>query len=127
VAAGRTELTPQHVRLEDSYLWWDLSRGSYFVECNEILDLAEDEIALIEPEDRLLRTGAWHVPLYVRGHVAPIELLLEVSVARLRVKENARFAHVRVFHVSGVKNTGHKPSRVPGVKAPQPKRARRKK
>src|ERR1035437_1004065 len=97
VAAGRTEIAPQRLRLEDRYQWWDLSRGSYFVECNETLNLAEDEIALIEPEDRLLRAGASHVPLFVRGHVAPVELLLEVGAAKLRVKENARFARVRLF------------------------------
>ena len=55
----------------------NLGRGSYFVECNETLILAADQIALIEPEDRLLRAGGWHVPLFVRGHVDPVELLLD--------------------------------------------------
>ena len=44
---------------------------AYFVECNETLSLASDQMALIEPEDRLLRAGAWHVPLFVRGHRGP--------------------------------------------------------
>jgi hypothetical protein len=101
VAAGRRELMPHRLQLEDRYLWWDLGRGVYFVECNETLNLKEDEIALIEPEDRLLRAGAWHVPMFVRGHVAPVELLLEVGVARIRVKENARFARVRLFRTNG--------------------------
>ena len=69
VPAGRTEVTPHAVRSEDNYLWWDLGRGCYFVECNEHLDMKENEIAMIEPEDRLLRAGAWHVPLLVRGHI----------------------------------------------------------
>ena len=101
VAAGRTEIAPQRLRLEDRYQWWDLGRGSYFVECNETLNLAEDEIALIEPEDRLLRAGASHVSSFVRGHLAPVELLLEVGTARLRVKENARLARVRLFRITG--------------------------
>ena len=95
------EIAPQRLRLEDRYQWWDLGRGSYFVECNETLNLAEDEIALIEPEDRLLRAGASHVPSFVRGHLAPVELLLEVGTARLRVKENARLARVRLFRITG--------------------------
>ena len=48
IAAGRIEIAPQRMRQEDSYQWWDLAGGSYFVECNESLDLAEIEIALIE-------------------------------------------------------------------------------
>ncbi len=100
IAAGRMEIAPQHLRLEDRYQWWDLGRGTYFVECNEILDLAEDEVALIEPDDRLLRAGAWHVPFYVRGRVAPVQLLLEVGAVRLRVKENARLTCLRLFRIT---------------------------
>ena len=104
VAAARRELSPHDVRPEDKYKWWDLGRGVYFVECNETLHLAADEIALIEPEDRLLRAGGWHVPLFVRGHVDPVELMLEVGVARLRVKENARVARVRLFRILKIKS-----------------------
>jgi hypothetical protein len=105
IPAGRTELPTHTLRPEDNYLWWELNRGSYFVECNETLHLAPDEIALIEPEDRLLRAGGWHVPLFVRGHVAPVELFLEVGAATLRVKENARLARVRLFRIEPVKKT----------------------
>jgi hypothetical protein len=99
IAAGRVELATHALRPEDNYLWWELSRGCYFVECNETLNLAPDEIAMIEPEDRLLRAGGWHVPLFLRGHVAPVELLVEVGVEKLRVKENARLSHVRLFRI----------------------------
>jgi len=101
VAAGRIEIPTQQLRLEDRYQWWELGRGSYFLECNEALDLAENEIALIEPDDRLLRAGAWHVPFYVRGRVIPVQLLLEVGAERLRVKENARLARFRLFRITG--------------------------
>ena len=83
VPAGRMEIAPHQLRPEDNYLWWELDRESYFVECNETLSLASDQIALIEPEDRLLRAGGWHVPLFVRGHVDPVELLLTVGVAAI--------------------------------------------
>jgi len=97
--AGRVELVPNQLRPEDNYRWWDLGRESYFVECNEMLSLAADQMALIEPEDRLLRAGASHVPLFVRGHLEPVELLLSVGVLQLRVKENARIARVRLFRI----------------------------
>jgi deoxycytidine triphosphate deaminase len=97
--AGRVELTPNPLRPDDNYRWWDLGRESYFVECNEMLSLAADQMALIEPEDRLLRAGASHVPLFVRGHLEPVELLLSVGVPQLRVKENARIARVRLFRI----------------------------
>ena len=100
VPAGRVELAPVQLRPEDSYKWWELDRETYFVECNETLTLAPDEIALIEPEDRLLRAGGWHAPLTVRGHIDPVELLLSVGVLQMRVKENARIARVRLFRIS---------------------------
>ena len=87
-------------------MWWELTRGCYFVECNESLNLGSDEIAMVEPEDRLLRAGGWHVPLYLRGHVSPIELLLEVGTEKLRVKENARLSHVRLFRMEGNSGNG---------------------
>ncbi len=124
VAAGKIELTAHALRPEDKYLWWDLSRGSYFVECNETLHLAADEIALIEPEDRLLRAGGMHAPLLVRGHVSPVELLLQVGAPRLLVKENARFARIRLFRIG----TGKSAARVSRAKTSRtPKKAKRKK
>ncbi len=99
-AAKRVGVAPQRLRQEDRYQWWELDRGCYFVECNETLDLAEDEIALIEPDDRLLRAGASHAASFVRGRLAPVELLLEVGAPRLRVKENARLSRVRLFRIS---------------------------
>jgi hypothetical protein len=99
VPAGRVAIAPRQLRPEDNYLWWELEKETYFIECNETLSLAPDQIALIEPEDRLLRAGGWHAPLFVRGHVDPVELLLTVGVLQLRVKENARIARVRLFRI----------------------------
>jgi len=123
VPAGRLEISPIPLRLEDKYRWWNLSRESYFVECNETLSLAPDQMALIEPEDRLLRAGAWHVPLFVRGQLDPVELLVTVGAFQLHVKENARIARVRLFRVE---ETG-KPSREARKNgAAKPARSRRK-
>jgi deoxycytidine triphosphate deaminase len=97
--AGRLAIATSRRRPEDRYEWWDLGRGCYFVEFNETLELAEDEIALLEPHERLLRTGATHVPMFLRGRVAPIEALLQVETLRLELKQNARISRVRVFRL----------------------------
>ena len=99
VPAGKIEIAPLRRRPEDRYAWWDLSRGCYFAEFNESLELAEDEIALLEPEERLLRAGAAHVPMFLRGRVAPVEALLQVEALRVQIKQNARIARLRVFRL----------------------------
>jgi hypothetical protein len=123
VPAGRLAIAPRQLRPEDSYLWWELDRDSYFIECNETLNLAADQIALIEPEDRLLRAGGWHAPIFVRGQVDPVELLLTVGVLQLRVKENARIARVRLFRVDEMMKSARSPRKKSSVK---PKRSKRK-
>jgi deoxycytidine triphosphate deaminase len=123
IPAGRMEIAPQQFRAEDKYLWWELGRGGYFVECNEALRLAPDEIALIEPENRLLRAGGWHVPLFVRGHVEPVELLIQVVGAQMRIKENARIARVRLFRIEGMK--AHARSRKSSTKDRKPGRQKK--
>ena len=119
--AGRLEVATHQLRPEDNYLWWELDKDCYFVECNETLNLAPDQIALIEPEDRLLRAGGWHAPIFVRGHVDPVELLLTVGVPQLRVKENARIARVRLFRIGDLVKSA-KPAR----KKSSPKASRTK-
>ncbi len=104
VAAGRIVLASQRRRPEEKYEWWDLGRGSFFVIFNETLDLADNEIALLEPHERLLRAGAAHVPVFLRGRVHPLETLLHVEAVRLQVKQNARIAQLRVFRFEPGKN-----------------------
>jgi len=99
VPAGRIEVAALRRNPEDKYLWWELSRGAYFLEFNESLDLASDEMAVIEPDDRLLRAGAAHPALYLRGKQAPLEMLLDVNVTRVLIKQNARVSRVRVFRL----------------------------
>jgi len=99
VPAGKVAIAAQRYTREDKYQWWDLSRGAYLVEFNETLQLAEDELGLLEPEERLLRAGASHAAHFMRGRVAPLETLLDVSTLRLQIKQNARIARVRIFRL----------------------------
>ena len=99
--AGRIAVTPLRKNPEDKYLWWELGKACYFIEYNETLELSPDEMALVEPDERLLRAGASHVPVFVRGRVAPIESLLHVDVMGIMLKQNARISRVRVFKLPG--------------------------
>ena len=121
--AGKLPIAAQRRNIEDKYHWWDLGRGSYFVEFNETVEFAPDEFGYLEPDDRLIRAGATHAPFYLRGRVAPIETLLTVDAVRLQVKQNARIARVRVFRAG----SAAAPSAPPGKPVKAGKPARRKK
>jgi deoxycytidine triphosphate deaminase len=85
---------------QDRYQWWTLMHGAYQVEFNETLELAPDEIALLEPHERLLRAGATHPAQFLRGKIDPVVTLLNVGCARLQIKQNARIATLRVFRLA---------------------------
>jgi len=82
---------------EDKYSWWDLARGCYMLEFNENLALAPNEFAIIEPDERLLRCGATHGTIFLRGQGERLETLLTVGTMSVQIKQNARVSRVRVF------------------------------
>jgi hypothetical protein len=100
VPAGRFPVEPHRLRPEDNYQWWELDRGCYFIEFNESLELSDDEIALIEPDPRTLRTGATHASVFLRGHTAPLETLFDVLAQHLTLKRNARISRLRIFQLA---------------------------
>jgi len=110
--AGQLTIAPKRLRPEDNYQWWELERGCYIIEFNETLELADNEIALLEPDPRTLRTGATHVPVFLRGRVAPMDTLFDVQAQHLTMKQNARVSRLRVFQLGG---DGE--SKVPPVRA----------
>ena len=95
--AGKMPVGTRRRTPEDRYEWWDLGRGAYFVEFNETLELAPDELGLLEPDERLLHAGAAHAAQFLRGRVAPLEALLNVDTVRVQIKMNARISMLRVF------------------------------
>lgn len=100
--AGRIHVEPLRRNPEDKYLWWELGKGCYFVEYNETLELPPDEMALLEPDERLLRAGATHTSNFLRGRISPVETLLQVEALTMLLKQNARISRVRVFKLSSV-------------------------
>jgi deoxycytidine triphosphate deaminase len=109
-AAGKLPIVAQRRNLEDKYHWWDLGRGSYFIEFNETVELTPNEFGYLEPDDRLIRAGATHAPFFLRGRVAPLETLLTVDAVRLQVKQNARIARIRVFRAGGAASAAPGPA-----------------
>jgi len=98
--AGRMAVAPLRRNPEDKYQWWELGRGAYFVEFNESVDLPADEMALLEPDERLLRAGASHTSNFLRGRIAPVEALLQVEALTMLMKQNARVSRLRVFKLA---------------------------
>jgi len=98
--AGHKPVETHRLRAEDNYQWWELERGCYFVEFNETLELGDDEIALLEPDPRTLRTGATHASVFLRGHSEQLETLFDVQAQHLTLKRNARVSRLRVFRLS---------------------------
>lgn len=98
--AGRIAVAPLRRNQEDKYQWWELSRGPYFVEFNETLELAPDEMALLEPDERLLRVGVSHASNFLRGRIAPLEALINVVALTVMMKQNARISRLRIFKMA---------------------------
>jgi len=97
VAAERHPLPAHQKHSQDRYQWWTLVHGAYGVEFNEVLELGEGEVALLEPNDRLLRAGADIPSQYLRGSHNPLSSLISVTCAQVHIKQNARVATLRVF------------------------------
>ncbi len=124
VPGGRFPVEPHRLRPEDNYQWWELDRGCYFIEFNESLELSDDEIALIEPDPRTLRTGATHASVFLRGHTAQLETLFDVLAQHLTLKRNARVSRLRIFQLEKSRNIALLPSKPKSAK-PARKSAKR--
>lgn len=111
VAAERHPVATHQKHSQDKYQWWSLVHGAYQLEFNESLELADDEIALLEPHERLLRAGAEHPALFLRGKLNPLTTLLSVTCARVQIKQNARISTLRVFRLAGAPEGGAKPTK----------------
>ena len=99
VASTRNPVATHQKHSQDRYQWWTLTHGAYQIEFNETLELASDQIGFLEPHERLLRTGAEHAPIFLRGKCDPLTMLLTVSGGRVQIKQNARISKLRVFRL----------------------------
>jgi len=81
------------------YGWWTLSPGAYVIRFNEHMALASDQIAFIQPHQRLMQAGGYHPSFYFRGVRDSLEVILVVSAPDLRIKENARLSKLLVLQL----------------------------
>jgi hypothetical protein len=80
---------------EGEYDWWDLDEGVYLLEHNEALvEGAEDEDLVLEPNGPLLSAGATHPTIHVVD-LDPVPV--RVPPRGVRVKENARVSTLRLL------------------------------
>jgi hypothetical protein len=121
--AGHKPIESHRLRAEDNYQWWELDRGCYFVEFNETLELGDDEIALLEPDPRTLRTGATHASVFLRGLAEQLETLFDVQAQHLTMKQNARVSRLRIFRLEDAAKADS--SQRPRVSSPAPKTTKR--
>jgi hypothetical protein len=96
-AALLASIPPGKTNPADKYGWWDLVAGTYLVRFNENPSFPAGTCALIVPHRRLLSAGAAHSPAYGETETTILEVLLQVHVAGLRIKENARISTLLVW------------------------------
>jgi len=89
------DLEPLSPQLEDDpkYGWWNLSKGTYIIEYNEILPKSEC-LAIAYPHQRLLHTGCYHPSFIINPskNSQVIQGVLIVNSRGVRIKENARIS-----------------------------------
>ena len=94
------------------------------LEFNEGLRLGENEFAVLEPDERLLRAGATHSMLFLRGQGERLETMLLVGTMSVLIKQNARVSRLRVFRF-GAPPLAAAPARTGGAKKAKTKSRRR--
>jgi deoxycytidine triphosphate deaminase len=99
--APREAIQPETTIPEDKYGWWMLDPGSYIVRFNETIQQQPDQIAFIQPHERLLQAGGFHATCHFRDTREHLETLLIVGAGGLRIKENARLSKLLIFRLDG--------------------------
>jgi len=124
-ASSRVPVASLRRNREDKYEWWDLARGAYILEFNESVALSPNEFAILEPDERLVRCGAFHGTAFLRGQGERLETLLIVGTLNVHIKQNARVSRIRVFRF-GAPPAAAMPSGANGKKKAAPKKGSRR-
>ena len=76
----------------EKFGWWDLGKGIYKLQTNEVVNLPRDLIAISFPRSSLLRMGVFtHTGVWDAGFSGRSEFVLVVENPQgLRLKQNAR-------------------------------------
>lgn len=97
--APRERVEPKKESPDDKHGWWTLPAGSYVLRFNEVPALRSDQIAFIQPHERLIRAGAMHASYYFREEREYIETTILVGSGGIHIKENARVSKLLVLQL----------------------------
>jgi len=96
------EILPEKKDPKDKFGWWSLSRGSYKIKTNEVVNLPNDLVALAFSRTSLLRMGAFtQHGVWDAGFRGKSEFMLVVENPQgIRIKQNARVAQLIFLVIS---------------------------
>jgi dUTP pyrophosphatase len=101
----RKEILPKKEKEDDKYGWWNLEKGCYLIETNEIIKLPLDLIGFAMPRSSLLRMGAtistgfWDSGFHGKSEF----LLIVLNPNGIKIKENARICQIVFASTKGTK------------------------
>jgi len=93
----RVVLVPKKMKADDKYGWWLLAEGDFLIEYNEELSLPPHHVAVIQPHERLIESGATHSVRLITEPSERLVGLIQVGKADIRIKENARVSKLVVL------------------------------
>lgn len=89
------KISPKKESPEDDYGWWNLSCGVYKIKTNEKINLPEKITGKIFSRKCFSKMGASISPIVLNaGFKGQIEVLLVVPKQGIKIKQNARVAHL---------------------------------
>jgi hypothetical protein len=97
--AERILISPIKKNQNDKYGWWELEKGTYFIEFNEKFGSPKQRLYIISPSKRILNNGTYHsLIVKVEKEFSPKTLLI-VGENGIFIKENARISLCKVFEI----------------------------
>ena len=93
----RVALVPKKMKADDKYGWWLLAEGDFLIEYNEELSLPPHHLAIVQPHERLIESGATHGVRFFTEPNEQLLALIQVGKADMRIKENARVSKLIVL------------------------------
>ena len=82
---------------DDSYGWWNLSEGYYWVEYNEKINLPEDSNIFFQPWEKALKAGLSHPSGIISEPREVLATIIFVGKGGIGIKENARISELYLF------------------------------
>ena len=80
--------------IEDKYGWWNLPAGYYVMEFNESIWLPKGKTGILQPWSERFPASATHSARILKGKNDKVRVVLTVSKAGIKIKENARFSEL---------------------------------